>query len=206
MDKREYFDSLASDWDNYAQSKDATAKRAQFVTLATEAGPSRILDVGCGTGVLVPALLGQCPSATIVELDISAQMIARNRAKNNRANIQFLCSSLSEAPLEPESFDAILCFNALPHFDIEKALAKSAELLKPGGRIAIGHLICSDELNAFHSLLDAPVAQDRLPAAGELSKMLSRTALTVLRCEERPDWYFVLAEKPPKRCETPFGG
>ena len=52
MDKREFFDSMAADWDGHPEPEDASAKRTQFVALATEGRPSRILDVGCGRASL----------------------------------------------------------------------------------------------------------------------------------------------------------
>lgn len=196
MNKREFFDSIAPDWDSLPQPEDAAAKRARFVALATERRPSRILDVGCGTGILVPELLTQCPSSAIVELDFSAEMIARNRAKNTRSNIQFLCSSIREAPLEPESFDAILCFGIVPHLDsLDSDVRKLASALKPGGRLSVGHLMGSAELNAFHAGLEGPVKTDRLPPVAKLADLLLALGLNVQIAEERQDWYFLRAEK-----------
>jgi demethylmenaquinone methyltransferase/2-methoxy-6-polyprenyl-1,4-benzoquinol methylase len=196
MDKWEYFDSLASDWDSLPQPEDAAAKRARFVTLAIEGHPLRILDVGCGTGILVPELLGQCPSSTIVELDFSPEMIARNRAKNGRPNVQFLCSSIGEAPLEPASFDAVLCFGILPHLEsLDADLRTLASALKPGGRLSAGHLMGSAELNAFHAGLEGPVKTDRLPTVAKLADLLSTAGLHVQIAEESANWYFVRAEK-----------
>jgi demethylmenaquinone methyltransferase/2-methoxy-6-polyprenyl-1,4-benzoquinol methylase len=196
MDKREYFDALASDWDSFPQPEDVAAKRARFVTIATEGHPLRILDVGCGTGVLVPELLAQCPSATIVELDFSPEMIARNRAKNAQPSVQFLCSSIGEAPFEPASFDAILCFGILPHLDsLDTDLRKLASALTLRGRLSVGHLMGSAELNAFHAGLEGPINADRLPTVMNLADLLSAVGLHVQIAEESPDWYFVRAEK-----------
>jgi 2-polyprenyl-3-methyl-5-hydroxy-6-metoxy-1,4-benzoquinol methylase len=197
MDKREFFDSMAADWDSFPQPDDAAAKRAQFVALATEGRSSRILDVGCGTGILVPDILRQCPSSTIVELDFAAEMIARNRAKHNQPNVQCLCSSIEEAPLNPESFDTILCFSVVPHLDsLDASFCKLIQLLKPGGRLSVGHLMGSAELNAFHSGVEGPVQQDHLPPVEQLARLLRLLCLRVKIAEERPDWYFLRAERP----------
>jgi len=199
MDKRGFFDSMAPDWDSFPQPEDAAAKRARYVALATEGHPSQILDVGCGTGILVPEILTQCPSSTIVELDFSVEMIARNQAKNSRPNIQFLCSSIAEAPLNPESFDAILCFGIIPHLDSRDSdLRKLACALIPGGRLSVGHLMGSAELNAFHAGVEGPVKTDRLPPAARLADLLRTLGLNVQIADERPDWYFLRAGKPAR--------
>ncbi|MGO9642084.1 MAG: class I SAM-dependent methyltransferase [Candidatus Acidiferrales bacterium] len=197
MDKREFFDSMAAGWDSFPQPDDAAAKRARFVALATEGQPSQILDVGCGTGVLVPDILRQCPSSTIVELDFAAEMIARNQAKHSQPNVLFVCSSIEEALLDPESFDAILCFGVVPHLgSLDVGLRKLVQLLRPGGRLSVGHLMGSAELNAFHAGVEGPVQRDHLPPVERLAGLLRLLRLRVGIAEERPDWYFLRAERP----------
>jgi ubiquinone/menaquinone biosynthesis C-methylase UbiE len=132
----------------------------------------------------------------VVELDFSRKMLAINIAKHGGETIEYRCEAIESTSLEAESFDAILCFNALPHFKIGKALPRIAELLSAGGRIAVGHLMSSDELNVFHSSVQGPVAHDKLPAAEDLSSMLLGVGLLVIHSEEWSGWYFVLAEKP----------
>ena len=196
MDKREFFDSIAAGWDGHPETEDAPTRRARFVTLATEHHPSRILDVGCGTGVLVPEILAQCPSSTIVELDFATEMIARNQAKHSQPNVVFICSSADEAPFDPESFDAVLCFNVLPHLDsLYVDLCKLAQLLRPGGRLSVGHLMGSAELNSFHGGMEGPIQKDHLPPVEQLAYLLELLGLRVQIAEERPDWYFLRVEK-----------
>lgn len=194
--KRKFFDGIASQWDSRDHPPDVAERQALFVQLATEHRPMRILDVGCGTGVLVPHLRRYCPEAAIVEMDFSSEMLAVNRGKHGDQQIEYRCEDLVHTRLPEAGFDSILFFNALPHFEsLERALRKAVLLLKQGGRMAVGHLMGSTELNAFHSSVNGPVSHDRLPAAPQLSAALSRAGLTSLRSEERPDWYFVMAEK-----------
>ncbi len=197
MDKREFFDSMAADWPGHPEPEDAPAKRAQFVALATEGSPSRILDVGCGTGILVPDILMQCPSSTIVELDFAPEMIARNQAKHSQPNVLFVCSSIEEALLDPESFDAILCFSVVPHLgSLDVGFRKLVQLLRAGGRLSVGHLMGSAEVNAFHAGVEGPVQRDHLPPVERLASLLLLLHLRVQIAEERPDWYFLRAERP----------
>lgn len=192
--KRRFFDGIAAQWDSFGGPPEAASQQERFVRLATEHHPSRILDVGCGTGLLVPIVRKQVPAATLVELDFSSQMLAVNRAKHGD-HVEYCCTDLSVAPFADGGFDCILCFNALPHMDIDTALAKCRDLLCFRGRLAIGHLQGSAELNAFHSSVNGPVSHDLLPPSAELSERLHQVGLQVVLCQERTDWYFILAEK-----------
>lgn len=192
--KQKFFDDMAPQWDSCGKQEECEGQ-AEFVRRATEHSPAAILDAGCGTGVLVPHLRKLHPEAAITELDFSRAMLEVNKSKHSEENIDYVCGSIEDAPLPTASFDAILCFNALPHFNIKRALQHSAELLKPQGRLAIGHLMSSAELNGFHANVHGPVMHDHLPVAAEVSKMASNTGLTVLCAEERAGWYFILAEK-----------
>ena len=195
--KRKFYDGIASQWDSFERSPDAAERQAAFVQLATDHRPMRILDVGCGTGVLVPHLRRFCPQASLVEMDFSGEMLAVNRGKHGDQQIEYCCEDLVHTRLQKASFDSILFFNALPHFEsLEEALRKAISLLKQGGRMAVGHLMGSTELNAFHSSVNGPVAHDRLPTAERLAEALNRAGLALVRGEERPDWYLVMAEKP----------
>lgn len=195
-EKREFFDSIAAQWDSFGGPPDAPHKMREFVRIASAHRPSRILDVGCGTGILVPHLMEERAGAQIVELDLSPQMLAVNKSKHGAAAVEFFCGDLVSAPLGASSFDAILFFNVLPHFDeTGAALGRAFGLLAEGGRIAVGHLMGSAELNAFHATVDGPVRQDRLPASTQLAELLEETGFRVLQVDERSDWYLVLAEK-----------
>ncbi len=196
-DKREFFDRIAPQWDTFGGPPDATEKQREFVKIATEHKPSRILDAGCGTGVLVPHLRGLCTRAAVVEQDLSSEMLAVNRGKHGDGpTITYCCGDLETAPLPTEGFDSVLFFNVLPHFpSTEHAIRRAKELLSLSGRLAIGHLMDSTELNAFHAGVDGPVHHDVLPPVRVLVVLLRAAGLNVLRAEERPGWYLVVAEK-----------
>jgi len=190
--KQKFFNEIAHEWDSQQPDRDV-AGQIEYVRRAVEHKPARVLDAGCGTGVLVPHLRKALPSALITELDVAPEMLKQNREKHGDANIEYLCSTLEDAPAA--EYDAVLIFCALPHFDIPTALKRSAELLTARGRLAICCLMNSDELNVFHAKLHGPVTEDRLPKAGKLAEMIEHVGLHVLCAEEREGWYFVLAEK-----------
>lgn len=97
------------------------------------------------------------------------------------------CGELEGASLPLGSFDSILLFNVLPHFAaVEGAIRRVKELLTVSGRLAIGHLMDSSELNAFHSSVEGPVCHDKLPRVEVLVVLLRALGLRVLQAEERP--------------------
>lgn len=195
--KRRHFDELASRWDQLPGPADPWPRVARFVERASRAQASRILDVGCGTGILLPYLLQACPLATcVVELDFAEDMLRENARKVPDRRVARLCADAQTLPFPDEHFDLAVCFGVLPHLvDLKAALEELLRVLRPSGGLAVGHLMGSAELNAFHRSLGGPVANDTLPPAESLAQMLRQLKAPVVSAEESPDWYFVQAVK-----------
>jgi len=196
--RRQYFNALADRWDSLPAPPDAPVRVARFVRQAIRPGDRLILDVGCGTGILLGALVGAAgPAARIVETDVAERMLAENRRKRPEEAIARVCAEALRLPFAPAGFDAVLCFGVLPHLgEAEPALAELWRYVRPGGTLTAGHLMDSAELNAFHGALEGPVRHDRLPTAARLAEILSSLGASVRAAEEAPGWYFVAAEKP----------
>lgn len=199
--KRDFFNAQAAAWDSYPEPPEDPGKRALFVARSIPPGARRVLDVGCGTGILLEAIEsrdGRAP--TVVELDLAERMLAENRRKcRSRAWVAHVCASVAGLPFAPERFDAVLCFNALPHFDsLEAALRNMLACLRPGGCLTVGHLMSSGLLNEFHAGLEGAVRGDHLPEPEALARTLHALDAEVLCREEDPGWYFVQARKPAR--------
>ncbi len=197
--KRDYFNSLAPRWDGFPSPADAPEKVTQFVRRSLPAYAPRVLDAGCGTGLLLgPLLGGQGLASQIVELDIAEQMLLESRRKADGCrNVGHVCADTLRLPFRDAVFDAALCFNALPHMvPMTDVLHALLGCLRPGGTLAVGHLMGSGDLNAFHANVGGVVGEDHLPSAEALGGMLCQAGAQVLCCEEAPDWYFVQVRKP----------
>ena len=143
---RAFFDQMADAWDTYAQHD--PAKVAAIVTLCDIRQGARVLDIGCGTGVLTPYLLKWEPSA-VLGVDLSPRMIAHARAKYQSARVAYeACDVMDVAARE---FDVAVIYSAYPHF-LEKArlAAQVAALLRTGGRFMIAHSQGRDVINGRH--------------------------------------------------------
>lgn len=105
-------------------------RRAELIMKGTGIGrPSRILEIGCGTG-LFTEMFAQS-GAEIIALDLSPELvaIARNR---NLSRVRFLETSFENSRIEGP-FDAVIGSSVLHHLDLECALSRIYSLLKPGG-------------------------------------------------------------------------
>lgn len=194
---RDFFNGIAAQWDGFPNPPD-TQKLALFISRAVPADALRILDVGCGTGVLLDPLWasGVLPGM-VVELDVAEQMLVQNRVKSNgRREVLHICASALQPPFPAGTFDAVLCFSTLPHLaPIEATLGALLACLRPDGLLSVCHLMDSEALNAFHATVGGAVAADHLPVAERLAGMLRNAGAEIVSCEEAPDWYLVQARK-----------
>jgi 2-polyprenyl-6-hydroxyphenyl methylase / 3-demethylubiquinone-9 3-methyltransferase len=109
--------------------------RTGFIARSCELRGSRVIDIGCGGGVLAESLarLG----AQVTGIDLSEQLlgIARSHARGAGLPIDYRYISAEQlAEDEPGTFDIVTCLEVLEHVPrpAELVLA-SARLLKPGG-------------------------------------------------------------------------
>lgn len=91
---------------------------------------SRVLEAGCGTGLILRALRPKV--ALAVGLDLSAGMLrtARSRA------LPVVQASVTDIPFPSSSFDVVCSFKVLAHVQpIERALHEMSRVLRPGGHL-----------------------------------------------------------------------
>jgi SAM-dependent methyltransferase len=94
---------------------------------------ARLLDVGCGYGRLGREILGQRPDIQLLGMDFSLNYCHLHQ---KGLRVPTVCANLSELPLAPASFDAILAVTALMYVQREErgtVIQEMLALLKPGG-------------------------------------------------------------------------
>ncbi len=103
----------------------------------------RVLDVGCGTGLSLPALEGLVgPGGSIVGIEQSPEMLAQARARaaeHNWNNVEFISAAVEEAVI-PLAADAALFHFTHDIMRTPEALANVVGHLKPGARIVAAGL------------------------------------------------------------------
>ncbi len=193
---QEYFDQLAPTWD-----KELTPERLQCLgTIIQELGMKpgdRVLDIGSGTGVLVPFLTAELGTkGKIIAMDISMEMLVQAQAKDFPPIVGFAQADVLAIPLADESMDLAMCNSALPHFgDKGEALKEIARVLRTNGRLVICHTMSREALNRLHQSIGGPVADDLLPDEAHLRRLIDQAGLKMTHFEDGPERYLVIAEK-----------
>lgn len=109
--------------------------------IAAAGAPTRILEVGCGTGKNLASLCRGFPGATVTGVDLSEAMLERAQRKTaNFGGRVRLLHRTYDAPLGAgEGFDLVLFSYALSMFNpgFEAAIAAAQRDLVVGGQIAV---------------------------------------------------------------------
>lgn len=112
----------------------------EVLTEAAAGRPLRLLDAGCGDGLLSLAMAKRHPDWSVVGVDRRGDMLerARERARERGiGNVAFETADLTQ-PLPSSGFDAVIaleCLHEIP--DDRAALAAIAGALRPGGALAL---------------------------------------------------------------------
>jgi len=107
--------------------------RDRSATLAAPRSGQRWLDLGCGTGAMVRALLDREAQLDLVGLDLTPEML--DIAGRRLPQAQFYEGSALALPFMAQEFDGVVSAFALrPLPDLAAALAEARRVLRPGGR------------------------------------------------------------------------
>lgn len=109
--------------------------RIKFITEKLEESSPKILDVGCGGGILSEGLAKLGAQVTGIDLSQPSIEAAREHAEQSGLSIDYQIVSVEEiAQAQPESFDVITCMEMLEHVPDPAGIVSScARALKPGG-------------------------------------------------------------------------
>jgi SAM-dependent methyltransferase len=124
---RAQFDRLAPVWNARRDSESFAPVRAALQRV--DAAPSRILDLGTGTGSVARILAERFPDAEIVAVDLAPRMISEARALTEAPNVRYEVVDAERLPYEDGSFDLVTLGNMIPFFD------ELARVAAPGGRL-----------------------------------------------------------------------
>lgn len=175
------FDVKSVTWDEdprrRALAMDIVAAIIRRIPLA--AG-QRLLDVGCGTGLVGLPLASITRS--LLGIDVSAGMVARFTAKvqaTGQEGIRAEVRDLAMSPLPAGSIDVAVSAMAFHHIqDIAPMLRALADVLAPGGWLAIADLESED--GSFH---DEPVPHLGFDPAAFLTDM-RQAGLEAVSCAQ----------------------
>lgn len=114
-------------------------EKERMVRKFSAPGPGqRVLDVGCGSGVVADLLASM--GAVVTGVDANAKAIEFARATFRRANLDFRCAYVEELDYASASIDGIYCLEVIEHLyqqQVHALLATFARLLRPGGVLTL---------------------------------------------------------------------
>jgi SAM-dependent methyltransferase len=107
---------------------------AQAVLAALDLGHGAwVLDVGAGSGALVPSIRAAAADVTVAGLDASAEMVRRCRSATG---VPVICCDAQSLPIRAAAVDAVVLAFVLFHLgDPAQAVAEAARVLSTGGRV-----------------------------------------------------------------------
>ena len=117
------------------------AARTADLALAAGDAPRRVLDVGCGTGLLLRLLAGRLPGAEeLVGIDAASGMIDVAESKADDPRLGFSVGLAEHLPYPEQSFDLVVSTTSFDHWEDQiVGLRECARVLAPSG-----HLVLTD--------------------------------------------------------------
>jgi len=193
---QDYFDGVAPNWDNEVTGERLKCLSDIIKELGITSG-SYVLDVGSGTGILLPFLIQNVGIAGgIMALDFSAEMLHRAKAKISSPIVDYVQADIVAVPLPDNCVDLTICNSAFPHFsDKAKALKEIARVMKDDGRLVICHTASREAINQLHQSIGGVVANDLLPDEPQLRELMKPAGLEISCLENSPKRYLIIAEK-----------
>jgi ubiquinone/menaquinone biosynthesis C-methylase UbiE len=196
MSKREFFNRHAVSWDSQ-YDEDITFRIQELVNRFDIQEGKSILDVGCGTGILLSYLSEKVKEkGSVFALDFSWNMILKAKKTKQKSLIHFINAEVEALPLKDHSFDYVTCLDTFAHITDQKmAVSEMGRALKKGGRLFIAHTLGKRELAEYHRVAGVEVENDTLPEDVKMREMMRDAGLKKIEIIDQPNLYFASGKK-----------
>lgn len=135
------FERLASRWwdpeSEFRPLHQINPLRLDFIDARASLQGKRVLDVGCGGGILAEAMAARGASVTGIDLGEAPLAVARLHLHESGARVDYRRISAEDLAAEsPAAFDVVTCLEMLEHVpDPASTVAACARLVQPGGQV-----------------------------------------------------------------------
>ncbi len=135
------FESIAEKWwDKSSEFKplhDINPLRANYIDEHAQVSGKKVIDVGCGGGILSEAMAEKGAFVTGIDMGEAPLGVARLHASNSELNIEYLHSTAEDLAKErAQTYDVVCCLEMLEHVPDPASVVKAChDLVKPGGYV-----------------------------------------------------------------------
>lgn len=198
MKEKDFFNSIADSWDETNDS--STPDKINAIMELSDIRPGQnILDIGTGTGILLPYLAERTgPSGSITAVDMAEKML--ERARNKYSGIspapRFILADVERDEIDG-LYDRIMLYCVFPHIhNPEDTLLRLASRnLKPEGEIIIAHPSSRQFINDIHH--ERPIHSEGLAAGAEVKERLGKVGLHTDVIADNDSIYLLRIRKQP---------
>jgi 2-polyprenyl-6-hydroxyphenyl methylase / 3-demethylubiquinone-9 3-methyltransferase len=137
------FEKLASRWwDRNSEFKplhDINPLRAGFIDAKVQVSGKKLLDIGCGGGILSEAMAHRGAQVTGIDMGQAPLAVARLHLLESKLDIHYeQTPAETYAATHPGEFDVVTCLEMLEHVPDPRAIIHACQtLLKPGGHLFV---------------------------------------------------------------------
>jgi SAM-dependent methyltransferase len=167
----------------------------QIVAFANITKGDVVLDVGSGTGILVPIIEKYEPE-TIYACDLSEVMLAR--LKEHYPYAKTIAEDVRDLSLPESSIDVVFMNACYPNIvDKGRSFANISRMMKPGGRMVISHPMGKSFIDRLKE--KSPFPLDDFPEKSEAETLLVHYGFEIQKFVDGPELYVLLVSKRPRR-------
>ncbi|MCB1866427.1 MAG: bifunctional 2-polyprenyl-6-hydroxyphenol methylase/3-demethylubiquinol 3-O-methyltransferase UbiG [Chromatiales bacterium] len=135
------FEALASRWwdpdSEFKPLHDINPLRLNFIDARVDLDGLRVVDIGCGGGILAESMAARGASVVGIDLGEAPLSVARLHAIESGTRVDYRHTSAETlAAAEPAGFDVVTCLEMLEHVpDPASVVRACATLVRPGGSV-----------------------------------------------------------------------
>jgi len=177
------FEALAQRWwDKNSEFKplhDINPLRSNFIDERSPVAELKVLDVGCGGGILSESLAQRGADVTGIDMGEAPLSVARLHSLENSVNVNYRRITAEElANEQPAHYDIVTCLEMLEHVpDPSLVIQACARLVKPGGDVYFSTINRNPKAYAF-AIIGAEYVLQLLPkGTHEYSKFIKPSEL-----------------------------
>lgn len=137
MNSKDYFEKVASQWDQMRQSFFSVKVRKVAVSKAGVQAGRLAADIGAGTGFITEELIQN--NIRVIAVDQSESMLEEMKKKYGRLDtVEYRRGEFNNLPIQDDTVDYVFANMYLHHVDLPQvAIKEMARILKPGGKVVI---------------------------------------------------------------------